>query len=133
DLDDLPPSLAPHELVHVLTRQHIWLVAGERPVPPRWFEVARSERLELVRCDRIDRVNGFRQIITALRSRLAGPTGAEIATLVLSREPHLAEVKVLVSAVCQRPWAVRRPRHLAAALGITLRSEEHTSELQSLA
>jgi hypothetical protein len=73
-----------------------------------------------------DATGGFDAVATALLRRIVGPTGPEIAALVLAREPGLADVAPLVRVVCERAWEVRHPRQLAAALGTRLTTVKRT-------
>jgi hypothetical protein len=48
--------------------------------------------------------------------------GEDVARRVLDEEPSLQPVASLVMTICKDPWAIRRPRDLADATGITVRS-----------
>jgi hypothetical protein len=120
DLDDGPDSPDARVLLPLLTRLEVWLVAGERSVSPSWLDAVRWPGVQLIHCDGAERASGFDGVAAALQRRIEGPTGPEIAALVLAREPGLAEVAPLVRVVCERAWEIRHPRQLAAALGTRL-------------
>jgi hypothetical protein len=121
DLDDAPESPDAPNLLPLLTRLEVWLVAGERPVSPGWLDAVRWPGVKLTHGE-----GGFDAVASALLRRIVGPGGPEIAALVLAREPGLAEVAPLVHAVCERAWEVRHPRQLAAALGTRLPALKRT-------
>ena len=108
-------------LLPLLTRLEVWLVAGERAVSPGWLDAVRWPGVKLTHGG-----EGFDAVASALLRRIEGPTGAEISALVLSREPGLTEVAPLVRAVCERAWEVRHPKQLAAALGTRLPAIKRT-------
>jgi len=121
DLDDAPESPDAPNLLPLLTRLEVWLVAGERPVSPGWQDAVGWPGVKLTHSG-----GGLDAVASALLRRIEGPTGPEIAALVLAREPGLAEVAPLVHAVCERAWEVRHPRQLAAALGTRLPAVKRT-------
>jgi hypothetical protein len=121
DLDDAAESPDAPNLLPLLTRLEVWLVAGERAVSPGWLDAVRWPGVKLTHGQ-----EGFDAVASALLRRIEGPTGAEIAALVLAREPGLMEVAPLVRAVCERAWEVRHPRQLAAALGTRLPAIKRT-------
>jgi hypothetical protein len=121
DLDDAPESPDAATLLPLLTRLEVWLVAGARAVSPGWLEAVRWPGVKLTHGE-----EGFDAVATALLRRIVGPSGSEIAALVLAREPGLADVASLVRAVCERAWEVRHPRQLAAALGTRLTTLKRT-------
>ena len=122
DLDDAAESPDAHTLLPLLTRLEVWLMAGERALSPSWQDAVRWPGVRLVRCDNVERAAGFDTVAAALLRRIVGPTGTEIASLVLAREPGLTggNVAPLVRVVCERAWEVRHPKQLAAALGLRL-------------
>jgi hypothetical protein len=130
DLDDAPESPDAPNLLPLLTRLEVWLVAGERAVSPSWLDAVRWPGVKLAHCDPAARASGVDAVASALLRRLEGPSGPEIAALVLAREPGLADVQTLVRAVCERAWEVRHPKQLAAALGTRLPALKRT--LQAL-
>jgi hypothetical protein len=121
DLDDAPESPDAPNLLPLLTRLEVWLVAGERTVSPSWLDVVRWPGVKLTHSE-----GGVDAVAAALLRRLVGPSGPEIAALVLAREPGLAEVAPLVRAVCERAWELRHPKQLAAALGTRLPAIKRT-------
>jgi hypothetical protein len=123
DLDDTPESPDAATLLPLLTRLEVWLIAGQRAVSPGWLEAVRWPGVKLTHSDA---AGGFDAVATALLRRIVGPSGPEIAALVLAREPGLAEVAPLVRAVCERAWEVRHPKQLAAALGTRLTTVKRT-------
>ena len=124
DLDDAPDSPDAPNLLPLLTRLEVWLVAGERAVSPGWLDAVRWPGVKLTHCDTTERAAGFDTVASALLRRIEGPTGPEIAALVLAREPGLAGegggIAPMVRVVCERSWEVRHPKQLAAALGMRL-------------
>jgi len=122
DLDDAAESPDAHNLLPLLTRLEVWLVAGERGVGPGWQDAVRWPGVKLTHCDTTERATGFDTVASALLRRIVGPTGTEIAALVLAREPGLTgeEISPMVRVVCERSWELRHPKQLAAALGIRL-------------
>ena len=122
DLDDAAESPDAHNLLPLLTRLDVWLVAGERGVGPGWQDAVRWPGVKLTHCDTGERASGFDTVVAALLRRIVGPTGAEIAALVLAREPGLKgeEIAPMVRVVCERSWELRHPKQLAAALGVRL-------------
>jgi len=122
DLDDAPESPDAHNLLPLLTRLDVWLVAGERGVGPGWQDAVRWPGVKLTHCGDAERAAGFDTVASALLRRIVGPTGPEIAALVLAREPGLTGdvVAPMVRVVCERSWELRHPKQLAAALGMRL-------------
>jgi hypothetical protein len=117
DLDDAAESPDAPNLLPLLTRLEVWLVAGERDVSPSWQDAVRWPGVKLTHCDTAERASGFDSVASGLLRRIVGPTGPEIAALVLAREPGLTGVAPLVRALCERSWEIRHPKQLAAALG----------------
>lgn len=120
DLDDAAESPDAPNLLPLLTRLEVWLVAGERDVSPSWQDAVRWPGVKLTHCDTAERASGFDSVASGLLRRIVGPTGPEIAALVLAREPGLAGVAPMVRALCERSWEIRHPKQLAAALGTRL-------------
>jgi len=122
DLDDAPESPDAPNLLPLLTRLEVWLVAGEREVSPSWQDAVRWPGVKLTHCDPAERASGFDTVASGLLRRIVGPTGPEIAALVLAREPGLTGggVAPMVRVVCERSWEIRHPKQLAAALGTRL-------------
>jgi len=122
DLDNGPDSPDAPNLLPLLTRLDVWLVAGERPVSPGWQDAVRWPGVKLTHCDSAERASGFDTVASALLRRIVGPSGAEIAALVLSREPGLTGegIAAMVRVVCERSWELRHPKQLAAALDMRL-------------
>ena len=121
DLDDAAESPDAATLLPLLTRLEVWLVAGERAVSPGWLDAVRWPGVKLTHGE-----GGVDGVATALLRRIAGPSGTEIAALVLAREPGLVEVAPMVRVLCERAWEVRHPRQLAAALATRLTTVKRT-------
>jgi len=121
DLDDAAESPDAATLLPLLTRLEVWLVAGERAVSPGWLDAVRWPGVKLTHGE-----GGVDAVATALLRRIAGPSGTEIAALVLAREPGLVEVAPMVRVLCERAWEVRHPRQLAAALATRLTTVKRT-------
>ena len=51
---------------------------------------------------------------------LGGPSGSELAKLVLAGGAVFRALEPLVEAVCSQPWRIRHPRDLAAAVEVPL-------------
>jgi len=119
DLDDAAESPDAHNLLPLLTRLDVWLVAGERGVGSGWADAVNWPGVKLTHCDAAERESGFDTVASALLRRIVGPTGPEIAALVLAREPGLAgeQIAPMVRVVCERSWELRHPKQLAAAMG----------------
>ncbi len=119
DLDNAPESPDAHNLLPLLTRLDVWLVAGERGVGSGWVDAVNWPGVKLTHCDAAERESGFDTVASALLRRIVGPTGPEIAALVLAREPGLAgeQIAPMVRVVCERSWELRHPKQLAAAMG----------------
>jgi len=126
DLDDAAESPDAPNLLPLLTRLEVWLVAGDRGVSPSWQDAVRWPGVKLTHCDTAERASGFDTVASGLLRRIVGPTGPEIAALVLAREPGLASVAPLVRALCERSWEIRHPKQLAAALGTRLPALKHS-------
>jgi hypothetical protein len=121
DLDDAPESPDAHNLLPLLTRLEVWLVAGERGVSPSWQDAVRWPGVQLTHCDTAERASGFDTVASALLRRIVGPSGSEIAALVLASESGLTgDIAAMVRVVCERSWELRHPKQLAAALGMRL-------------
>ncbi len=121
DLDDAPESPDAHNLLPLLTRLEVWLVAGERGVSPSWQDAVRWPGVKLTHCDTAERASGFDTVASALLRRIVGPNGSEIAALVLASESGLTgDIAAMVRVVCERSWELRHPKQLAAALGMRL-------------
>ena len=122
DLDDAADSPDASNLLPLLTRLEVWLVAGERGVSGSWQDAVRWPGVKLTHCDPAERASGCDTVASALLRRIVGPSGVEIAALVLAREPGLTgeEVAPMVRVVCERSWELRHPKQLAAALGTRL-------------
>jgi hypothetical protein len=121
DLDDAPESPDAHNLLPLLTRLEVWLVAGERGVSPSWQDAVRWPGVKLTHCDTAERASGFDTVGSALLRRIVGPSGSEIAALVLASESGLTgDIAAMVRVVCERSWELRHPKQLAAALGMRL-------------
>ena len=72
-------------------------------------------------CDAAERSSGFDTVAAALTRRIVGPSGSEIAALVLASESGLTgDIAAMVRVVCERSWELRHPKQLAAALGMRL-------------
>lgn len=128
DLDDAGESPDAANLLPLLTRLDVWLVAGARGVGPGWEDAVRWPGVKLTHCDSAERSAGFDTVAASLLRRIVGPTGEEIASLVLAREPGLTgeEIAPMVRVVCQRSWELRHPKQLAAALGVRLPALKRT-------
>ena len=127
DLDDAPESPDAHTLLPLLTRLEVWLVAGERGVSPSWQDAVRWPGVKLTRCDTAERASGFDTVASALLRRIVGPSGSEIAALVLASESGLTgDIAAMVRVVCERSWELRHPKQLAAALGMRLPAVKHS-------
>jgi hypothetical protein len=122
DLDDAAESPEAANLLPLLTRLEVWLVAGERGVSPSWQDAVRWPGVKLTHCDTAERSSGFDTVASGLLRRIVGPTGPEIAALVLAREPGLTGggVAPMVRVLCERSWEIRHPKQLAAAMGTRL-------------
>jgi hypothetical protein len=121
ELDGAPESPDAATLLPLLTRLEVWLVAGTRAVSTGWLDAVRWPGVKLTHGE-----GGVDAVATVLLRRIMGPSGSEIAALVLARERGLADVAQLVRAVCERAWEVRHPRQLAAALGTRLATVKRT-------
>ncbi|MDP3938066.1 MAG: hypothetical protein Q8R92_08005 [Deltaproteobacteria bacterium] len=128
DLDDGPHSRDPRQLLPVLARLEVWLVYGDCTVSAHWLDAARWPNVHFVYCGEKERAAGLQSLTASLLQRVAGPSSAEIAALVLAREPGLEEVEPLVRAVCEGSWEVRHPAQLAAAAAISLATVKRTLE-----
>jgi RND family efflux transporter MFP subunit len=128
DLDDGRHSPDPRQLLPLLARLEVWLVYGDCTVSAHWLDAARWPNVHFVHCDEMERAAGLQSLTASLLQRVAGPSSAEIAALVLAREPGLEEVEPLVRAVCEGPWEVRHPAQLAAAAAISLAAVKRTLE-----
>jgi hypothetical protein len=128
DLDEAAESPDAATLLPLLTRLEVWLVAGERAVSPGWLDAVRWPGVKLTHsaATGAEQGGGLDAVATALLRRIAGPSGTEIAALVLAREPGLVEVAPMVRVLCERAWEVRHPRQLAAALGTRLTTVKRT-------
>jgi hypothetical protein len=128
NLDDAAESPDAATLLPLLTRLEVWLVAGERAVSPGWLEAVRWPGVKLTHnaATGAEEGGGVDAVATALLRRIAGPSGTEIAALVLAREPGLVEVAPMVRVLCERAWEVRHPKQLAAALGTRLTTVKRT-------
>jgi hypothetical protein len=122
DLDDSAESPDAHNLLPLLTRLDVWLVAGERGVGAGWLDAVNWPGVKLTHCDAAERTSGFDTVASALLRRIVGPTGPEIAALVLTREPGLAgeQIAPMVRVVCERSWELRHPKQLAGAMSVRL-------------
>jgi hypothetical protein len=129
DLDDAAESPDAHNLLPLLTRLDVWLMAGERGVGAGWQDAVRWPGVKVVHCDAAERASGFDTVASALLRRIVGPSGSEIAALVLASEPGLTgDIAAMVRVVCERSWELRHPKQLAAALGMRLPAVKRTLE-----
>ena len=126
DLDDGPHSPDPRQLLPFLARLEIWLVCRGRTVSAHWLDAARAPNVHFVHCGGMERAAGLQSLTASLLRHIAGPGSAEIAALVLAREPGLAEVEPLIRAVCEGPWEVRHPAQLGAATTTSLAAIKRT-------
>lgn len=127
DLDEAPEFPDAANLLPLLTRLEVWLVAGERGVAG-WEDAMRWPGVKVTHCDAMERAAGYDTVASSLLRRIVGPTGQEIADLVLASEPGLtgANVAALVREVCERSWELRHPKQLASALGLRLPAVKET-------
>lgn len=127
DLDNASDSPDAPNLLPLLTRLDVWLAEGERPVSPGWQDAVRWPGVKLTHCDAAERASGFDTLGAALLRRIVGPSGSEIAALVLASEPGLTgDIAAMVRVVCERSWELRHPKQLAAALGMRLSTVKST-------
>lgn len=119
DLEDLANSIEPRSLLPVVARHDVWLITGDGYVSSPWLEVARYCCSQVIHCSASERDSGFPRVTTRLYQQLDNLKGNRISELVVRHEPALAAVQPLVEALCERPWEIRRPRELEAALGMT--------------
>lgn len=117
-LDDTPAELAPQAANALLGRASLILVAGTKPVAPRWLEVAARPGVTVVTTSSAALGSQSAIILSEVSARIRGPTGDELAALVLAREPVFQRAPHLVRAICLQTWHIRRPRDLASATGL---------------
>lgn len=120
DLDDLQHQPIPRNLLPFLDQHEVWLAYGNGSVSAQWLEAAHWPNLHFVHCDTMSRAAGLRTLVASLVKRFLGPSGDEIAGLVLAREQRLRSVDPLVRAICASPWEIRHPSQLATTVGIGL-------------
>lgn len=117
DLCDLPADVHPAAVGSLLESANLWLVAGGMPIEPEWLEIAQRPGVTVQICAVEERAHDFRPVITRLLAYLRGPSGMELAEMIVSAEPWLRPLQLLVRAACLNPWIVRRPRDLAMSSG----------------
>ncbi|MDP3911348.1 MAG: efflux RND transporter periplasmic adaptor subunit [Gemmatimonadales bacterium] len=122
DLDDPSQMPDPRRLLSLLSHHDIWLAYGDRTIAARWLDTIHWPNLYFVHCDGMDRAAGLRTLVSSVLQRVVGPTAQDLTSLVLARDPGLAPARELTQAVCERPWDIRWPAQLAAAVGRPLRA-----------
>ena len=108
----------PRELLPFLDRHDVWLAYGNGSISAQWLEAAHWPHLHFVHCGEMNRAAGMQSLAASLVKQFIGPGSQEIAELVIDRERVLGQAEPLVRAVCEQPWAVRRPCQLASVSGI---------------
>lgn len=109
----------------LLARAQALLVTGSSPVAPDWLELSQHERVRVVRCPGCSSGERFIKLVAAIEAEASGPSGAQIAAVVLEREARFAAVAEIVRTICERPWEARRPADLAALTGMGLPALKH--------
>jgi hypothetical protein len=102
------------------TKARTFLVSGDHSIAPEWLEISGHEHVQVLRCPGCSTSERFGKLVAAIEAEMHGPTGDQIATYVLSREPRFAAVAGLVRIICERPWDTRRPNVLGALTGTGL-------------
>jgi len=117
DLTEREP-VDPEAVGLLVASADVWLVAGQRPVSARWLTLAHDPRVR-VTCPSAARASGLREVARSIGRYICGPSGADVARLVVDHAPLFKPVGSLVTAVCEHPWIVRLPRDLAAQVGVS--------------
>jgi hypothetical protein len=124
DLADSPEPADPERLRVLIGHTHLYVVVGSNPIQPVWLALLASGAqaripITIVECGPQERSGRYRVLVSRLLGRLRGPSGDELAQLVLQGERFFAPAEALVRMICRDPWGVRRPRDLAAAAGMS--------------
>ena len=123
DLTETGEHPDPSALRSLPERLGLYVVIGDKLIDPAWLiEIVqrRTPTVTVLERSARGRSKGFRPLLSRLMAKLAGPSVASLARLVLDRERLLEPVSSLVVAICTDPWVVRRPKDLGVAAGITL-------------
>jgi hypothetical protein len=120
DLLDGGHSVQASAVAGLLSRAHALLVTGTSPVAPEWLEFSGQQPIRVVRCPSCSSSERFVKLVTAIEVETSGPTGAEIAAIVLERELRFAAVAEVVRTICEHPWEARHPGDLAVLAGMRL-------------
>lgn len=126
DLLDGGRLLEPNAVARASVRARTILVPGTSAIAPEWLEASRNERVHVARCPGCASRERFVKVIAAIESEMSGPTGAEIANHVLSRDVRFAAVAGVVRVICEQPWETRRPAALAVLAGVGLPTLKRT-------
>src|SRR5205807_4814089 len=99
DLDDTRLRLKPKVIRPLVPALKVWLVSAS-PIAREWLDLTLCPGVEVVRCARRDSTNQFRSVGARLLRGTAGPTGGDVAQMVVEREPGLGAVREFVRALC---------------------------------
>jgi RND family efflux transporter MFP subunit len=120
DLADAPSALDGTMVQPLARRCEVWLVVGQKAIPPAWLSLVAQSAVRIVPCDREACADGFRPLTRAVMRWLDTPRGKDLTALVLEAEPKFEAVAPLVRALCEDPVGIRHPSDLATAVGLPL-------------
>ena len=118
DLDHVP-TLALGALEPVARRATLLLVPGQKPIPPCWLEFATRQGVKVI-ASSSHAPRDHTPLLVEVLSRLRGPSGDQLARLVVEAEPMFKGLAHLVEAICTQPWRIRHPRDLASMTDVPL-------------
>jgi hypothetical protein len=119
DMDEGNGMFSPSRVELLLKKVSLWVIVGDRPLDPEWRAIASRVHAQIIHCDAKARSEGFAFVVMALQHKLQGPTGGQLAHLVLEREPFLKSAEGLVEILFEHPLEIQKPRDLARFAGTT--------------